>query len=231
MHPDLERLVALNDLDVTFDQVTRALATARAQVDVAKGVEATAAAARDAIKAELEATRVEERALQRKVEEYRTRQRGAVNALNNGHGDPVVAQRQLDQCTAIIDEAETKTLEVMEKQDGLNTRLKAAEVELASTVDARKQAEAAAPAAIGRLDAQQADLKRQRDAVSDTLPLELRSRYDVLRAGKKKYGVARVEKDGTCRGCQMAIGLQQVSDIRRGLILPCRGCGRWVVPI
>jgi predicted nucleic acid-binding Zn-ribbon protein len=229
MHADLERLASLNDLDQELDRVLRELADARALVQRADDAIADATRTRDAAQAEVDVARNEERTLQRKLEEYKTRQQGAIRILETGAGDPTLAERQLSQCAAILDQTETEMLELMERQDRLKAQLTATERALDKTGIARKEAEHLAPGRIAKLDRQRVELEAKRAQLSDGLPIDLRKRYDTLRGGKKKYAVARLDKD-VCRGCQMVVGSQQIADIRRGLMEPCRGCGRWVVP-
>lgn len=228
MHPDLQRLARADAIDRERRRVTRARdALQQGHVEARDAVVAAEAGLEDAEQA-LQQAREEERALNRKLHQYRQRRDSAVRILESGAGDPDSAQRQLDQCDQILDQTETELLELMERQD----TLQAARDRAVGTLDAAKQA-------LARLDAEtpprvaelQADLERmasERDAELAALDALTRDRYlELLR--RKGNAVAPID-GGACQSCRMVVQAQHLADIKRGLIVPCRGCHRWLVP-
>lgn len=229
MHPDLERLAQLSELDLELERVAKEVAVARGWLGDAAAAVAEATRERDVLRAAIADNAAEDRAAQRKLDDYRAKKAGALRMLETGMGSPEAAERQMTQCDAIIDETETALLLLMERNDALRRDLEFAEQALAKATLARDEAERQAPGRIGVAEREHDRLAKRRDAVRSELPADLRGRYDTLRSGKKKNTVARIA-DGTCSACQMVVGVQQIADIKRGLIAPCRGCGRWLVP-
>jgi len=99
---------------------------------------------------------------------------------------------------------------------------------LAKAVAHHTQVTLESPKILTQREAEERSLLPKREALHQELPADLRQRYDMLRAGKKKVAVARLV-DGSCQGCQMTVPVQQVADLKRGLIEPCRGCGRFLL--
>lgn len=228
MHPDLLRLAELTDADLELDRVTKELEDARRAPADAEAAELEAMRARDAAQAALAEARSREGALIRKLDMYRSQKAGAVRVLETGAGNPAAAERQIEQCDAIVDESETELLYVMEELDTLRAALDDAERSLAQAGVARGDADREAPGRIAALEAEQAAVQARRDALFAGLPHDLQQRYPLVRK-RRRTAVARVQKDNSCSGCRMQVGLQQVADIKRGLLEACRGCGRWLM--
>lgn len=228
MHPDLARVGRLSEFDAELERLGKELINARSAVADTERVEREAMAARDRVQADLLSATAEERALHRQLDDYRAKQQSATRILETGAGSPDAAQRQLVQCSAILDDLETKLLEMFERQDGLRASLAAAETELAKAGSERSRVANETPGVLARLEAEERAALPKRTAVANELSPEVRQRYDMLRAGKKKVAVARLV-DGSCTGCQMTVPAQHISDLRRGLMEPCRGCGRFLL--
>lgn len=192
---------------------------------------ATALAARraeeDAARAGFEALRTEERATERRIDELRDKKRSATRILETGAGDPAAAQRQIDRCDALVDEVETELL-------GLLDRLDAAKRSFDEATARRVRAEQVAgtvgvemPPRIQDLRARETAAQADVDARLSGLATELRNRYLGLRE-KGRWPVARV-KDGKCDACSMTTPPQTVVDLKRGRLLECHGCRRWLL--
>ena len=117
MNDELERLTALDALDREIERyrADRLRRTAR----VTGAHQATEATRRTHTEAEaaLATNRTEERALQRRLEELRNSRAAAMRVLTTGIGNPEAAERQLENCNGLIDETETRMLELFEVQD------------------------------------------------------------------------------------------------------------------
>ncbi len=227
MHPDLLRLAELTDVDTGLDRVAKELTAARGAIAQALGVEEGAEKARAAIGSEIEALKTTERTLQRKLDEYKTRRQGAIRILETGAGSSDSAEKQLAQCEAILDETETEMLVLFEGMDALKSRLKAAEAVVAQAAASRGEVEKAAPGRIAGLEANQRALQTRRGELHGAIAADLRGRYDLLRASKKRTAVARVV-DSTCATCHVVVHQQQIADIKRGQFVACPGCQRWL---
>lgn len=228
MHEDLERIVAIDRLDRSSDQARRARAAAHQSQADAVAALAAAGDALAAAEAALEANRGAERALSRRLTDARQAQSRALRVLETGVGDPEAAQRQHDRSGALIDELETDMLEILEQQDTLVGARDAASQHQAATRQALAEAEAAVPPAEAAAEAVLTADASARAPLWSALPAELQQRYDDQRA-KRRWAVARI-REKACNACNTVVQQQHVADLKRGLIRPCMGCGRFIVP-
>jgi predicted nucleic acid-binding Zn-ribbon protein len=228
MNADLECLTQLTDVDGDIDRIDKELKAARANFEQTQAAELEAMRLRDGLQAELTAARADERGLQRQLDEFRTRQLSARRVLETGAGSADAAERQYAQCAGLIDTTETGMLELMDRLDQLAASLTDAETEVAKAGASRRDLESQLPAKVELLRSEREALELQRDALRSALPTDLGNRYDMLRQSKKRNAVARV-KDGTCTSCQRVLAPQRIADVRRGLLVDCNGCLRWLV--
>lgn len=228
MHEDLERIVAIDRLDRSSDQIRRTRNAARQRLNDARTALEAAKTALTEAEATLEANRVEERALSRRLSDARQAQQRALRVLETGVGDPEAAQRQHDRSGALIDELETGMLEVLETQDTLIEARDLATRTRDAQITAVAEAESALPPAESEAEAALAADAAARAPLYDGLPTELQQRYDDQRA-KRRWAVARI-REKACNACNTVVQQQHVADLKRGLIRPCMGCGRFIVP-
>lgn len=182
-------------------------------------------AAADA-RAALDRNRADERAEQRHLEELRASRASALRVLTTGVGNPEAAQRQLERCDALIDQVETRMLEILELQDALVADVHRATESLDRAETAGRTADDTVPRAVAELDAAVADLDGQRPALLDALPRDVRARYESFR-GRGRHAVAHV-RNGACEECRMEVQSQHMADLKRGRMEPCHGCHRWL---
>ncbi len=227
MHPDLERLWRLSDLDAELDHAMAALAAARGAVEAGHTAVKAAEGDRAARAAERAGLQEAERAVSRELEQYRVRLARAEKALAEGLGAPEAAERQRVQCLDIIDRLETQMLEALEALDAQAPALAAADRALSDAKASLVAAEAEAPTRSAEALAEARRIKALRDAQYTPLPKELQSRYDVL-AAQKPPAVARIDK-GTCLKCLSTVHAQALADLNQDRIVACRGCGRWLI--
>lgn len=228
MHPDLERLSRIDAIDRERRRLSaRVEAETTAHREATEAVERAERALRD-LQQQRQAGVDEERELSRKLHRYRDRRTSALRVLESGQGDPDAAQRQLDQCDAIIDETETAVLELLERQDALSGSLEAAEAALSATRDHLEALANALPATLEGLRAELAEREDERQRELAALDASTADRYERLVA-RRGTAVARVE-GGACSACRRVIQAQHLADLRRGLIQPCHSCNRWLIP-
>ncbi len=228
MHPDLMALAATDAEDRRIKAIDRALANAGARLADARAAVERATADDTAARAALAALVAAERQLQREVEEYRGNRAAAIRMLEGGHGNADAAERQRARSEAMMDDAETRSLVNLEAQDPARTAVKRAEDALAAAKAARLVAEAEVPALVATLDAERILRVAARDRALVPLDRETRSRY-LAQLERKGSAVAYVKADA-CSACNIAVFQQHLSDLLRGVIVPCRGCLRWLIP-
>ena len=227
MNEDLAKLTAiavldrrLQALDTSIKKQEKRLSDATKRV---QDVEADLAGKRDA----LSALKTEEHALQRKLHLYKDRRDSAIRILESGVGDFTAAERQVEQCDGILDDTETLLLEALETHDGLDEDIRERE---AAQVDAKQGLEVVTTEATTIIDACNAewrDIVARREVDWESLDREFHHKYENL-LRRKKYAVAPIYQ-GACHGCQRVIQRQEAADVKRGLLMTCRGCHRWLV--
>ncbi|TNE91214.1 MAG: hypothetical protein EP330_06100 [Deltaproteobacteria bacterium] len=221
---DITRLGALDEAiraeERAVERANQRLADEEAAVKRAEGVVSD-------LESQQRASRAAERALEAKLSQYGKQLQAALRSLETGIGNPEVAESQRQKTLALIDDAETEVLENIEHQEHL-----AAQHQVASTEaeEARAQRDAMSEKVgaelterNGRLD----QLRSERVPAVEALTGDLLGRYDALRA-KKGSAVTTVDDQRCCTKCRMLAAAQQLSDIRKGRLETCRGCGRWI---
>jgi len=228
MSVDLEQLARLSDLDVALTRAEAALKEARASVASAEAALAAAVSERDEVRAEFTTAKQTEREANRRLAQYHTRLQRAEKVLETGVGDPAAAERQRVQCLEIIDGIETEVLEALEVQEDIQPRLDAANERVAAAERAVVEARQSGPERVASLVDEIGELRVAHDDIHGTLDREIRGRYDLLRS-RKPPAVARIRNDA-CAMCMYTVPKQATIEMRRGRLVTCRGCGRWLYP-
>jgi predicted nucleic acid-binding Zn-ribbon protein len=224
---ELDDITKLGALDEAIRAEERASERATQRLADENAGVAQAAAHTDDLAGKQRAARDEERSLESRLDRYTRQLAAALRSLETGVGNPEVSERQRVSTLELIDEVETGILECIENQEHL-TELHAAAVEehaaLAQHCDAAaKEVMTELAERAGRLAA----LREDRVPALAALAPDLRRRYDALRA-KKGAAVTTVDSQNCCTKCRMLAPTQQLSEVRRGRLEQCRGCGRWL---
>jgi len=228
MHPDLEAIRALDAEDEQVRNLAAALAKAQALEPDANAKVAAAKAALAAAQAALDAVRAAERASKRDTEQYEQRRTGAIRALEMGQGDPAAAERQLAQVTVILDDLETRQLELMEEAELKVATLAKAKQVLADAETALAAAQSAAPGQVRALAEQHHVALARRTAVAQTLRAEILNHYELVYL-RKGRALSKLDRSGACPRCNTYPAAAMVAEARRGVtLLVCGGCHRWL---
>lgn len=224
---DLDQIVALGAADAELDALDKEIAALQARIPAARGERDAAEGAVVQAKTHLEALRETERATAREVERYTRRRATAVRALETGMGNADAAQKQVEQCDAIIDDLETRQLEEMEGIEGARDALASTEATLAEAERHLTAEETTVPPILATRQNTRAGKQAARDAIWSEVPKDLQSRYTLVR--KKKKTAVTFLVDGYCKSCRMKPPLETTSEIGRGFLKTCPGCGRYLV--
>jgi len=228
MHADLERVIALQQLDSKAGAARKALAEIP---DREKAFDARLEDAKQRIadaKAQLAANQEARRAIEKDVAVHQGRlskyrdQAMAVKTNQEYHA----IQHEIAHAQGEIKKHEDVILERMVEADELTSALKAAETQLASeqkTIDAdRRKAQAEDAERQKALDA----LTAERAALVSAIDKRVLAIYDSAFA--KRQGIAVAEaKDGICTICHVRLRPQVFNDVRRNeAIVQCDSCQR-----
>jgi predicted nucleic acid-binding Zn-ribbon protein len=207
-------------LQLDAERLTAAQREAETEAQTRRADEVAAKAAYDAL-------RTEERTSERRIDDLRDKRKSATRVLETGIGDAASAQRQLERCDALIDEAETQHLGLLDQLEASKRALDEATRRRTHAEVVAKTADTEMPPRIRDLSAQATKVAAAVEADLGTLPGDLRSRYLAQRE-RSRWAVARL-RSGKCDTCSMTAAPQTVADIKRGKLLECHGCKRWLL--
>jgi len=224
---ELELITALGAHDAVLDDLDKKIAAQEAREPDA--LEQVAAAEQELAKAQAahKASKDAERALSRQVKLYEQRRTTATRALEGGHGDPDAAERQIAQCTEILDDLETQQLEQMEQTEAADEAIRQARAKIDEAQEVLATAREQALPELQRLRSARAAEQSKRDAIWEPIPTEVQNRYALIRK-KRKTAVSKMV-DGYCSACRKKVPLGEGAEIRKGLLRSCSNCGRYLV--
>lgn len=233
--PDGPRLLALQELDTTLDQLQHQRPRL-GEVDAHASVQA----ATTAIEQEIERLRGEAAAAEAAIAaaEASAAELATKRARLEQQLKTIIAPREaealmnqiagLDAQRSELDDVE---LEAMERQGAAEGAIALAEVQL---VDRRGELDAATAArdrAWAAIDARIAEVRGQRDALAGEFAADELAFYEAARTRHKGIGFARI--DGThCSGCHLDISRGEIDAIRAlppGELGECPQCNRYLV--
>jgi uncharacterized protein len=228
MHADLERVIALQQLDTKAAQARKQLADAP-QREQAFDERLSAAKERVAVaKAKLVANQEARRAIEKEVAVHQGRlskyrdQAMAVKTNQEYHA----IQHEMSHAQGEIKKYEDQILERMVEADDLSATIKSAEAALAAeqkTIDAERT----------RMKAEDAETRTSLDALGaeraqivDGIDKRVLAIYDTAYARRQGIAIAEA-RDGICTICHVRLRPQVFNDVRRNdAIVQCDSCQR-----
>jgi len=228
MHPDLERVIALQRLDTAAHDAQRRLAD---EPERTKALDARLDAAKDRVasaKTRLTENQNARRAVEKDVAVHQGRlskfreQAMAVKTNQEYHA----VQKEIGFAQTEIKTHEDKILERMLEADELTALVKRSEKELA---EEQKAVDADRKAMTAEHDELQASLERiaaERKALVEALDQQVLAIFELI--SKRRNGVAVAEaRDGICTICHVRLRPQVFNTVRRNdAIIQCDSCQR-----
>lgn len=233
MTPALERLVALQALDLRGRALAGALAALPAREQAAAQRVAAAGATRTRHREELRAHEMARRAGEREADALAAEERRyqAQTARVKTNDELKALQHEIDVARQRRSQIETAVLEQLELEEAESTRAPALEQAIADAEAVQRAEGEAIAAERERLRADAAALAFERDALAAQVPAEFRARYDRLRQGKSDAVVVALVR-GACGGCFTAQPAARAQQVRAGeLPVSCEYCGRMIVGV
>ena len=228
MLPDLQRLIALQELETRSGYAAQVIAAAPGRIAALDAKLAEARAGVERVKADIAANQAARRAVdkdllsaQQRLEKFKE-QSMAVKTNAEFHA----MQHQMAAVKTEIDQFESRTLETMMAADELAAGLKRAEAQL----KADEAAVAAERASIERERTEQAAVAKssadQRAALVAELPPALVSTFERVARQRGGVGLARADKE-RCVMCQVRLRPMVYNAVlRNDSIVQCDSCQR-----
>ncbi len=126
---------------------------------------------------------------------------------------------------------EDELLELMERQEGADTRVRELATELETVTADRAAAEAARDEVFAELDDAEAKRTAQRAELAAGLPADLLALYDKVRQAGGGIGAAML-RQRRCEGCRLDLAGSELSALRTAKpddVLRCDNCGRILI--
>ena len=170
----------------------------------------------------------EERRLNRHLEDYTQRRDRTRSMIDEGRApDFQAAQRQLDQCAAIVDETEDTLLGVLDAREQLAARRAAVQNEVKLAEKAQVELTARRDREAPVLDAEHDALLARRPPLLQAVPVFHHQRYNDLR--RRDRDVLALVDGGACSACRIHISPQVAIEVTTGKrVHNCRGCDRYL---
>jgi predicted nucleic acid-binding Zn-ribbon protein len=196
-----------------FDQLDKALAAAKAEVERAR--------------AELEAGEKQERDLQTKTEEQRALHARSVSQLDavRKTREAAAAVTQAEITRRFLEELERETHAAVQKVVEMRARLRQRE----DTLEEQKMLQQDQRESMERemvvLRSEAGEARGKREASAGKVPRSLLQKYDRLRQRRRNTSVFAV-RGASCGNCDMAVPIQRRNELSAsGGIEPCEACG------
>ena len=227
MHPDLEKLLVLQDVDKEILRLNEEVAALPKRVAAIEaqlaGTQAQLEAAKAAVKADEAARKKFEAAnldLQQKISKYRDQ----MLAVKTNEQYKAL-QHEIDFAQQEIQGNEDKILDTMVDADAKAAQVKAAEAELkAETAEIEKEKKIAHDKT-AEDEKLLAEWHGKREGLRTGVPAEWLAHYERI-AKARKTGVSEA-RDSRCLTCQMTLRPQVFAEVRAGhKLVACESCSR-----
>lgn len=126
---------------------------------------------------------------------------------------------------------EDELLELMERQEGADTRVRDLATELEAVLAERAAAEAARDRTLAEVTEAEAQRTAQRAELAGNLPADLLALYDKVRQAGGGIGAAMLRKR-RCEGCRLDLAGSELSAVRTAKpddVVRCDNCGRILI--
>lgn len=227
MNPDLEKLLDLQDKDLTLldvdQRLDQVLQEEEALDEAVRSAEATIGVAQRSV-AESIRRRIE---VEGRVETYRKLQEGRRKRIEVSRPgkDTAGLMAELDLSRQVLAREESDWFRAQEAVQAQETRVAEAEAAVEALKAEQVVLREALAARRGELEAERAVALAARDASAAAVAKPLRSRYERLRGSRAPRAVVALAGDA-CGACYTAVPMNRRAQMRMsGVVDACEGCG------
>jgi predicted nucleic acid-binding Zn-ribbon protein len=226
--PELERLVALQELDKEILELSSNLDRLPQELREKDQEMAALEAEKSALSEELESLKKQLKEMEAEVTDLEEGIKASRQRLMD-----ISKELELKAMLKEIgfredqrDQKETRVLELLEQVEAQNQAVTEKEQALQQLQAAYERQAGEVAAQIEELEKKRAVLQKKRDILKKELPTSLLKRYDFIRQRRNGSAICEVQ-EGVCLGCHMNILPQQFIDLQKGEeIVQCPHCQR-----
>lgn len=229
MSPDLDRLIALQQLDTTIDDARRRIAAHPERLADADARLSGARAQVDAAKGRLKENHDARRALEKDVAVFQgrvTKFKDQLSAVKTNREYQAI-QHEIETATRDLGAVEEKVLECMMEADAIAADIKAAETVLAAqekTVSAEK---ATLAGEMTTVEAAMAKASEAKAALLANIPAAVLALFEQVARARKGVALCTATRDGLCSVCHVRLRPQVFQQVRQNDgIVQCDSCQR-----
>lgn len=222
-------LIKLQEMDGQLDALQQAKAGIVPQREKVQAEIQSLSAHLDETKKSLTQVQVEKKNLELDIEARDQAMRKSSSELNNAKSNEVYKGllSQIEDAKKAKAELEDKVLELMERMEQLQKESKEREKELQQNKGSLEKKVTDLEAEDARLQGEFDQKKAERDAFAESLPRDIRDRYEGVHRGRRGFAAVVPIKGMICGGCRTTLPPQTLNDVMKGKdIVVCEGCSR-----
>ena len=231
MKDDLQRLIALQEIDLRLEEIAERKRRIPELIEAARGPLQSALAQRDSLKQESDTATKERKSCE---QDLAAQEQTIAKLADRAVKGEIKTNKEYQAHLFEVELAKKKKGDIEERLLILMDQVDGKKKDLAQAEGAVKEAEkrlagekAALEGSVGGLDEELAKLGRDREALVATVEPSLMRTYEKLRASRKGQALAGVNKEGSCLACRLQIQPQVVAEVKRATaILTCSFCQR-----
>jgi predicted nucleic acid-binding Zn-ribbon protein len=228
MHPDLQHLIQLQDLDLAADRARRRIVELPAVEHALEMRVAEKSAALSAVKERMAADQTARREVDKELAAVQSRLskfKGQLMEVKTNK-EYQAMQKEISVAEQEVRAHEDKLLEHMERAETFAAELRAAESGLKAEQSEVAREQKLLGAERSALEDEIARLTAARTELVALLPREALSLFERIAHGRKGVAVAEA-KDGLCTVCHVRLRPQKFNDVRRNdALTQCDSCTR-----
>jgi len=228
MHPDLQHLIQLQDLDLAADRARRRIAELPAAEHALETRVAEKSSALSTVKERMAADQTARREVDKELAMVQSRLskfKGQLMEVKTNK-EYQAMQKEIAVAEQEVRAHEDKLLEHMERAETFSADLKTAESALKAEQAEVTREQKLLAAERSALEQEIARLTNARTELVARLPREALSLFERIAHGRKGVAVAEA-KDGLCTVCHVRLRPQKFNDVRRNdTLTQCDSCTR-----
>ena len=228
MHPDLEKLIALQEADREIERLNQEIALLPRRVAAIEGQLADTRVQVEKAKAAIVATQKDRKKLDTEIQDHQQK--------ISKYREQSLAVKTNEQYKALLQEiafaeqairgCEDKILDGMLAIEAQEKNLKAAEAELKQETAEIEKEKAEARARTDEDQKQLAEWKARRSHLCSEISPDVVPYYDRV-VKLRKSGISEVRADGKCAACNVMLRPQTYNEVRANdRVIACDSCGR-----